>query len=218
MILSPILLLLASSCSASSPAPANEAAEQGGQLTNAADGAYSAPADKAARMAPASGGADRMAMRDECDWSSANPCPIEGRWQIEAVYMPSLPKAEQLSDPNSMKGAVFALPEIGDSGGSLKFEGPDTGQFDVTQQCDMPFISAPDTAVPPRQMESLQKAMAAFKLPAARPEYTRMLACDFGHWATAIDGAGHEAVFTKAAPDRLVISWFEGTYLLARKI
>jgi hypothetical protein len=154
---------------------------------------------------------------DACSEQDESPCPLVGRWKIVAVFDPNLTGSERLSDPNSMKGATFSLFKETDSGGTLKFDGPDTGQFNVTQQCDMPYLDKKGAKTPKDATDLLQKALAAFRLPAAQPDDIRKLACESGHWSTSLDSEGYEAVFVKPTSDRLVISWLGNVVLQAER-
>lgn len=154
---------------------------------------------------------------DACSEQDQSPCPLVGRWKIVAVFDPNLPASERLSDPNTMTGATFSLSNETDSGGSLKFDGPDTGQFNVSQQCDMPYLDKKGAEAAKGTTALLQKALAAFKLPAAQQDEIRKLACESGHWSTSIDSEGYEAIFVKPTSDRLVISWLGNVVLQAER-
>jgi hypothetical protein len=153
-----------------------------------------------------------------CSDLDQSPCLLVGQWKIVAVYDASLPASERLSDPNAMIGATFSLKDEPDNGGSLKFDGPDTGQYNVSAQCDMPYLDKKGDKSPQLSVGLLQKAISAFNLPAVKAADIRKLACESGHWATAIDPQGHEAVFTKPTGDELVITWLGDVVLHATRI
>ena len=93
-----------------------------------------------------------------------SPCPIVGRWRIARVYVPGAP--DPLADDRSMIGAMLTVTGNGDAPGALKWDGPDTGQFDISDVCTGPFLSrrgkpAGDAAT----RRTLTAALAAWKVP-----------------------------------------------------
>ncbi|KQT32463.1 hypothetical protein ASG29_11840 [Sphingomonas sp. Leaf412] len=142
-----------------------------------------------------------------------SPCPIVGHWRIAKVYVPGA--GNPLADDRAMVGATLTVTPNGAGPGALRWDGPDTGQFDIRDVCTGPFLSAqgvPAGDVAARR--TLAAALAAWGVPADAAA-ARMLECDQGQWAVPDTTGGHGLVLPMGA--RVAIQWYEGRFLLLER-
>lgn len=145
-----------------------------------------------------------------------SPCAIAGRWRVTATYDPALIPAERTGDALGMTGSTFTLTDNADAGGLLAWDGPDTGQFDVSDRCEGPYLSPPGAQLDAERVARFDAALAAWKAP--RPSAIRKLGCDSGGWATPSDASGEYFGLIAQVGDRLAFEWYEGRVILADRV
>jgi hypothetical protein len=144
-----------------------------------------------------------------------SPCPIVGRWRIARVYVPDA--ADPLADDRGMIGVGLTVTANGDAPGALKWDGPDTGQFDISDVCTGPYLTPRGTpAGDPAAAATLKAALAAWKV-TGDPAAARALGCDSGQWTVPTDPAGERYGLVLPMGDRAAIQWYEGRFLLLER-
>lgn len=145
-----------------------------------------------------------------------SPCPIAGRWRVLRTFAPSQ------SDPNDdelrMTGATFTVVANGDGPGSINWDGPDTGQFDIRDVCTGPFLTARAEARPDESRTTLGRALRAWSVAGADPSAARHLGCDDGAWATPSDASGEWYGLMLPLGRRLAFEWHDERFVLAERI
>lgn len=145
-----------------------------------------------------------------------SPCPIVGHWRIAKVYVPGA--ADPLADDRAMIGATLTVTGNGDGPGVLKWDGPDTGQFDVSDVCTGPFLSARGTpAGDAATRRTLTAALAAWNV-AGDAAAARSLGCDQGQWTVPTDASGEHYGLVLPLGQRAAIQWYEGRFLLLDRV
>ena len=145
-----------------------------------------------------------------------SPCPIVGHWRIAKVYIPGA--TDPLADDRAMVGATLTVTANGDGPGTLKWDGPDTGQFDVSDVCTGPFLSARGTpAGDAATRRTLTAALAAWGV-RGDAAAARSLGCDQGQWTVPTDASGEHYGLVLPLGRQAVIQWYEGRFLLLERV
>jgi hypothetical protein len=143
-----------------------------------------------------------------------SPCPIVGRWRIARVYVPDAPNP--LADDRAMVGARLTVTANGDGPGALRWDGPDTGQFDVSDMCTGPYLAPRDTPARDPAAATLKAALAAWGIKGDAAA-ARALGCDSGQWTVPTDPAGKRYGLVLPMGDRVAIQWHQGRFLLLER-
>ncbi len=89
-----------------------------------------------------------------------------------------------------MTGATFTVRANGDAPGAIRWDGPDTGGFDMRDGCAGPFLTARAEPRPDASRKTLGRALNAWNVAGAESSAARHLGCDDGVWATPSDPDG----------------------------
>ena len=175
-----------------------------------------APAARETATAPASPAASGAASGVDCEPDAPqSPCPLAGRWRIARVYVPGA--ADPLVDDRAMIGATLTVAPPGDGPGAIRWDGPDTGQFDIGDVCTGPYLTPRFTpAGSAAARRTLAAALAAWRIPGDAAA-ARALGCDRGQWGVPTDPAGERFGLVLPLGDRAVIPWYEGRLLLLER-
>ncbi|KHL25238.1 hypothetical protein PK98_00250 [Croceibacterium mercuriale] len=206
--IAPMMLFLLASCGSPSETSASP---------TEADTPVTQPTDVASSPAPVSrisGPASGTSPVCEPD-APESPCPIVGRWRIARVYNPA--EADLLADDRAMTGATLTITANGDGPGMLAWDGPDTGQFDISDRCIGPYLSARGTpAGDPAAARTLAAALSAWSV-GGDAAAARALGCDQGHWAVPTNAAGDRYGIVLPLGNRAAIQWYEDRFLLLER-
>ena len=144
-----------------------------------------------------------------------SPCPIVGHWRVVKTFNPAA--ADPTADDLGMVGADFTVGSNGDGPGAIRWDGPDTGQFDVSDVCTGPFLSSAATPRPDASRAVLARALADWGMTAdAAP--ARHLGCDDGQWAVPSDPAGRWYGLVLPLGREMAFEWYDDRMILARRI
>ena len=116
-----------------------------------------------------------------------------------------------------MAEATFTVTGDGDASGAIRWDGPDTGRFDIRDVCAGPFLSAKAEPRPDPSRDTLGKALAAWGVSGADPKAARHLGCDQGAWATPSDSSGEWFGLFLPMGSRLAFEWYEDRFILAER-
>ncbi|MCJ2185690.1 hypothetical protein [Novosphingobium beihaiensis] len=153
----------------------------------------------------------------DCDpQAPESPCSIAGHWRIAKVYNPAA--ADPLEDDREMIGATLTISANGDAPGVLRWDGPDTGQFDVSDICTGPYLSPRgQPAGDPQAHSALKAALTAWQEPGDAGA-ARSLGCGQGQWTVPSDASGQWYGLVLPLGRHLVLQWYEGRFLLLEAI
>lgn len=145
-----------------------------------------------------------------------SPCPIVGHWRIAKVYNPAA--ANPLEDDRSMIGAKLTITANGDASGVLRWDGPDTGQFDISDVCTGPFLSPRgQPAGDARTRQTLKAALAAWS-EGGNADAARSIGCDQGQWTVPSNASGQWYGIVLPLGRHVALQWYEGRFLLLERI
>ncbi len=117
-----------------------------------------------------------------------------------------------------MIGATLTISGNGDAPGLLAWDGPDNGQFDISDRCAGPYLSPRGTpAGDPEAARTLAAALSAWSI-TGNPAAARALGCDDGQWTVPTNAAGDRYGIVLPLGDQLAIQWYEGRFLLLERI
>lgn len=145
-----------------------------------------------------------------------SPCPIVGRWRVVQTFAPT--QAEPARDELGMTGATFTATANGDGPGSIRWDGPDTGRFDIRDVCTGPFLTARADTRPDESRAALGRALKAWSVAGADPSAARHLGCDDGAWATPSDASGEWFGLVLPLGRRMAFEWHDERFVLAERI
>lgn len=145
-----------------------------------------------------------------------SPCPIVGRWRVVRTFAPA--QSDPADDELRMTGATFTVVANGDGPGSIKWDGLDTGQFDMRDVCTGPFLTARAETRPDASRETLGRALEAWNVAGADPSAARHLGCDDGAWATPSDASGEWYGLVLPLGRRVAFEWHDERFILAERI
>ena len=145
-----------------------------------------------------------------------SPCPIVGRWRVVNIFAPA--QADPTDDELRMTGASFTVRANGDAPGSIRWDGPDTGQFDIRDVCTGPFLTAKPKPRPDASRATLGRALKAWNVADADPSAARHLGCDDGAWATPSDASGEWYGLVLSLGRRMAFEWYDERFVLAERI
>lgn len=195
-------LFLLTACGGAAPDPAPRAMAE--PRAASAEPAVPAPAAPPAAAAP-------------CDpHAPESPCPIVGRWRIVKVYNPAA-TSDPTGDDMAMVGATLTATANGDASGAIRWDGPDNGQFDISDICTGPFLSPAATARPDASRDTLSRALAAWGVK-GDARAARHLGCDSGHWALPSDASGQYYGLVLPMGRTMAFEWFDDRMILAERI
>lgn len=199
--IAPMMLVLLASCGS----PAETAASPAEAQPSGVSGIPASTPDVAAGTSPV------------CEPDAPeSPCPIVGHWRIARVYNPNEP--DPLADDRAMTGAMLTITANGDAPGMLAWDGPDTGQFDISDRCIGPYLSARGTPVgDPAAARTLSAALSAWSI-GGDAGAARALGCDQGHWAVPTNPAGDRYGIVLPLGNRVAIQWYEDRFLLLERV
>jgi hypothetical protein len=144
-----------------------------------------------------------------------SPCPIVGHWRVAKVYNPAA--ADPLADDMGMTGATLTVTGNDDAPGTIRWDAPDTGQFDISDVCTGPYLSPAAKPRPDDSRAVLDRALKAWKVTGSAAA-ARHLGCDSGHWATPGDASGRFYGLVLPLGDRMAFEWFDGRLILTNRI
>ena len=145
-----------------------------------------------------------------------SPCPVVGRWRVVRTFAST--QADPADDELGMIGATFTVVANGDGPGSIKWDGPDTGQFDMRDVCTGPVLTARAETRPDESRATLARALKAWKIVNADPTAARHLGCDDGAWATPSDPNGEWYGLMLSLGRRVAFEWHDDRFVLAERI
>lgn len=145
-----------------------------------------------------------------------SPCPIVGRWRVVRTFAPG--QSDPTEDELRMMGATFTVVANGDGPGSIKWDGPDTGQFNIRDVCTGPFLTARAEPRPDGSRETLGRALEAWSVAGVEPSAARHLGCDDGAWATPSDASGEWYGLILPLGRRIAFEWHDERFILAERI
>lgn len=170
-----------------------------------------APTAVAARPTPAA----TVAAACEPD-APESPCPIVGHWRIVRTFNPA-GATNPTADDMGMTGATLTVTGNGAGPGVLRWDGPDTGQFDISDVCTGPFLSPAAKPHPDASRAVLTRALAAWGVKADAAA-ARHLGCDDGHWSVPSDPSGQWYGLVLPLGRTMAFEWYDDRMILAERI
>ncbi|MGN7999484.1 hypothetical protein [Sphingomonas sp. 22176] len=156
------------------------------------------------------------AVAAECDpGAPESPCQILGKWRVIKVYNPG--NQDPLEDEMGMIGSGFTVTGNSDASGTIRWDGPDNGQFDHSDVCTGPYLSAAATPRPDSARGTLAAALKAWGVPGDAGK-ARHLGCDEGHWAVASDPSGKWFGLVLPMGGQMAFQWFDKRMVLAERV
>ncbi|MDP5280039.1 hypothetical protein Q9Q95_13985 [Sphingomonas sp. DG1-23] len=197
-------LLLLAACG---PADSN-GEEQQAPIAAAANRAEAVAATPVASPSPA-------ASNPACDTGAPeSPCQIVGKWRVTKVYNPA--NKDPLADEMGMVGSTFTVTANGDVSGTIRWDGPDNGQFDHSDVCTGPYLSPAVTPRPDASRATLAAAIKAWKVD-GDASTARHLGCDQGHWALPSGPGGKWFGLLLPMGRQMAFEWFDERIVLAER-
>lgn len=198
-------LLLLAACGA---ADSDGAGQRQAPIAAAINRAEAEPARPVA--APSAAASSRVCDAD----APESPCQIVGKWRVTKVYNPA--NKDPLADEMGMVGSTFTVTANGDVSGTIRWDGPDNGQFDHSDVCTGPYLSPAADPRPDPSRATLAAAIRAWKVDGAAGK-ARHLGCDQGHWSVPSDPGGKWFGLVLPMGQQMAFEWFEERIVLAER-
>ncbi len=143
-----------------------------------------------------------------------SPCQIVGKWRVTRVYNPA--NRNPLADEMGMTGSTFTITGNSDASGTIRWDGPDNGQFDQSDVCTGPYLSSAAAPRADPSRATLAAAFKAWKVPGDAGA-ARHLGCDQGHWSVPSDPAGKWFGLVLPMGRQMAFEWFGERIILAER-
>jgi len=143
-----------------------------------------------------------------------SPCQIVGKWRVTKVYNPA--NKDPLADEMGMVGSTFTVTANSDVAGTIRWDGPDNGQFDHSDVCTGPYLSAAANPRPDPSRVRLTAAIKAWKVDGDAGA-ARHLGCDQGHWSVPSEPGGKWFGLVLPMGRQMAFEWFEERMVLAER-
>lgn len=145
-----------------------------------------------------------------------SPCPIVGHWRVVKTFNPAA-ITDPRADDMGLTGATLTVIGNGAGPGAIRWDGPDTGQFDISDICTGPFLSPAAKPDPDASRAVLTRALAAWGVKADAAA-ARHLGCDDGHWSVPSDPSGQWYGLVLPLGRTMAFEWFDERMILAERI
>lgn len=193
-------------------------------VTACSESGVAQPDDPANRTAPApvatvgpTPAASQIASAAPCQPDAPeSPCPIVGHWRIVKTFNPAA-ATDPTADDMGMVGAGLTVTDNGAGPGTIRWDGPDTGQFDISDVCSGPFLSPAASPHKDASRAVLTRALAAWKV-TGNADAARHLGCDQGHWSTPSDASGQWYGLVLPLGRMMAFEWYDDRMILAERI
>lgn len=145
-----------------------------------------------------------------------SPCAVVGHWRVVKTFNPAA-ISDPLADDMGMSGATLTVTGNGAGPGAIRWDGPDTGQFDISDVCTGPFLSPAAKPHPDASRAILTRALAAWGVKADAAA-ARHLGCDSGHWSVPSDSSGQWYGLVLPLGRTMAFEWYDDRMILAERI
>jgi hypothetical protein len=143
-----------------------------------------------------------------------SPCQIVGKWRVTRVYNPA--NKDPLADEMGMVGSTFTVTGNSDASGTIRWDGPDNGQFDHSDVCTGPYLSPAASTRPDPSRATLAAALKAWGVK-GDADAARHLGCDQGHWAVPSEPDGKWFGLVLPMERQMAFEWFDERIVLAER-